>query len=383
MNFTLTTYSTLDLLAFVAKHPTARLAPMATADPWTAPRSRDVDALFGRYPFLSEPVHLVVPDITFRRHLHRAQLRTSSHLSRPGALLRPLSTQAGTAAPTHQPEAMPAHQPDVAPAYHPNTTSAYQPDGTLTRPLGTTPACQLEEAPRGNLTLATVSPGFCLAQLVSELPLALLADLACSLAGLYRFAAAPTDSILDAKPLASLADMTEFLSSDPALYGSRRAREALALSIDRLGSPCEAAVYLLLCLPRRLGGHGFPKPEANAILQPSRCQGRTVSQRSYAPDLLWRKERLVVEYDSRAFHASPEKSAHDAQRRNDLESMGYKVVVITQAILSSPLLFEKAAEQIRKRLGLRSVRPSNAVLRKRSELRRLLLQPSPQSSFWR
>ncbi len=174
------------------------------------------------------------------------------------------------------------------------------------------------------------------------------------------------------------------LEKYPSMYGARKALGATGLAIDRLGSPYETILYLLLCLPRALGGYGVPKPVANVEIVPSSFQRGLVSQRSFHPDLLWPEARLVVEYDSRQQHSQPDQADRDARRRNDLETLGYTVVAVTGSIIADESLFDKVALRLRQHLGLSPWRETGDSRARRRELRRtLLLTPTPLAGYWR
>lgn len=173
--------------------------------------------------------------------------------------------------------------------------------------------------------LATVSPAMCLAQFAGELPLAQLTELACALSGNYRFASKPEDVVTSAVPLTSLREMRAFLHAHQQIRGASKALRAIDLAIDHLGSPYETILYLFLCLPRKLGGYGLPKPVANQPIAPKSREAHLVAQHNFYPDLFWPDKQLIVEYDSFKHHSTPKKTEHDARRRNDLESIGYRV----------------------------------------------------------
>jgi very-short-patch-repair endonuclease/predicted transcriptional regulator of viral defense system len=62
----------------------------------------------------------------------------------------------------------------------------------------------------------------------------------------------------------------------------------------------------------------LPLPEANLPIGP------------YRPDLVWRRERGSVEYDSDRFHSGARRRYADARRHNDLTSWGWEVLHITR-----------------------------------------------------
>jgi predicted transcriptional regulator of viral defense system len=66
----------------------------------------------------------------------------------------------------------------------------------------------------------------------------------------------------------------------------------------------------------------LPAPESNVRL-PGRRRGR------YFPDLLWRAEKVIVEYDSAEYHAGPGAFTSDRTRHNDLTADGYQVLHMT------------------------------------------------------
>ena len=135
--------------------------------------------------------------------------------------------------------------------------------------------------------LATVSPAMCLAQFAGELPLAQLTELACALSGNYRFASKPEDVVTSAVPLTSLREMRAFLHAHQQIRGASKALRAIDLAIDHLGSPYETILYLFLCLPRKLGGYGLPKPVANQPIAPKSREAHLVAQHNFYPDLFW------------------------------------------------------------------------------------------------
>lgn len=163
----------------------------------------------------------------------------------------------------------------------------------------------------------------------------------------------------------------------------RRRSGPIDLAIDHLGSPYETILYLFLCLPRKLGGYGLPKPRCQPTDRAKSREAHLVAQHNFYPDLFWPDKQLIVEYDSFKHHSTPKKTEHDARRRNDLESIGYRVMIANRSIVSSAALFSQFADNVRRELGVRS-RPETAHCRdSRMQLRRLLLAPDSIAELWR
>jgi very-short-patch-repair endonuclease len=68
---------------------------------------------------------------------------------------------------------------------------------------------------------------------------------------------------------------------------------------------------------------GLPQPESNVELY-----------NGYFPDLLWRDQRVIVEYDSEEFHLGRVAFHDDRTRHNRLEADGYRVLHVTRRHLA-------------------------------------------------
>lgn len=110
----------------------------------------------------------------------------------------------------------------------------------------------------------------------------------------------------------------DLVKGSRGIRGIVRAREALALV--RVGSASPRETWLRLHLARS----GLPAPELNTDVFDA--HGQWIAN----VDLLWREQRVVVEYDGEVHH-DPAHRMHDAQRRRQLTSAGWRVVVLTRA----------------------------------------------------
>lgn len=100
-------------------------------------------------------------------------------------------------------------------------------------------------------------------------------------------------------------------------YGCRPGIPTLRMVLDAQGGPARTrseAERRLLALVRAAG---IPAPAANARV------GR------YEVDLLWRAERVAVEFDSWAFHSDRRAFERDRVRDADLQAQGYRVIRVT------------------------------------------------------
>ena len=151
--------------------------------------------------------------------------------------------------------------------------------------------------------------------------------------------------------------------------GKREAQTALRWVADGSASPMETAVYLLLCLPKRLGGYGRPKPVFNPKLVISNPDG--VKERY--PDLFWPGVNIDVEYNSDAEHAGEWARYRDSKREVELVIANVKVLPLTRAQLMDVDEFDAFAQGLRRMLGVRTRPTDSEWIRRRAELRKKLL----------
>ena len=153
-------------------------------------------------------------------------------------------------------------------------------------------------------------------------------------------------------------------------YGIRRCRRALSYAMPNVGSPMEANVFAMLCLPVRLGGFGLPLPEPNGVIELSGEARAVLGSRTMRVDHLWRKAGVGLEYESDEWHVdgvAEERVRRDKRRMLAARMMGVELLPLTRDVARSPLKFTAFANNLAKRLGKR-IRPlSEASMGKRIE----------------
>ena len=166
--------------------------------------------------------------------------------------------------------------------------------------------------------------------------------------------------------------LRKYLEHSAKRRGIKTARQAVQYVRGGAESPMEIAVSMLLTLPRMYGGYGLPAAELNKeIVVRSRVGSQ---QHTYRGDLVWPRQRVIVEYDSDLHHSRQAELSRDALRRNALQDAGWRVVVMTKDQLYDEAAMDEAATQLARALGMHGngTEPRTMLLR-RSELRKLLL----------
>ena len=161
----------------------------------------------------------------------------------------------------------------------------------------------------------------------------------------------------------------QFIERLKGQRGSVDARAALRWVLDNSASPMETAVYLLLCLPKRLGGYGLPKPTLNPKLIVRNPDG---TKERY-PDLFWHGPNIDVEYNSDSSHSGEWRRYRDSKREVELTVANVRVLPLTRLQLINADEFDAFAQGLRRMLGVRARSADLAWAYRRDELRTKLL----------
>lgn len=140
------------------------------------------------------------------------------------------------------------------------------------------------------------------------------------------------------RPRPPLTSATKIAAKAACLKGLPGANRAYALSrhlAECAASPPEAFLALVLQCPSYLGGYGLPHAQLNARLTPSPRAQRLSRRSTLIPDLLWESQKLVIEFDSDAFHLTSSQIERDASKRLALNADGYHVITVTSRQLDS------------------------------------------------
>ena len=176
-------------------------------------------------------------------------------------------------------------------------------------------------------------------------------------------------------PLTSVEKISTFMQRLTAAHRPVLATEALKWLANNSASPMETALYLLLCLPRKLGGYGFPKPVLNRRIAVGKRFQSITGRRFFVPDLFWKDAGLDVEYDSDEFHDAEDSFTDTMVRDNALKTMDVQSRSVTRQIIESTELLHRVALQSARVLGVR-IRPAGDSFRaSRALLRSLVLPP--------
>lgn len=159
------------------------------------------------------------------------------------------------------------------------------------------------------------------------------------------------------------------------MKGVGNAKRNLNYVTANAASPREVVLAMLLTLPSSMGGFGFAKPELNgSIVLPPRT-AQSFGRRSLRADMLWRAQKVAIEYDSDQWHTGTERITYDSRRRNLLKSMGYDVITVTNGEIKRRGDMERIANVLAAALGRRIRIRTQGFEEKRGRLTRTVLDP--------
>ena len=218
-----------------------------------------------------------------------------------------------------------------------------------------------------------VSPELCFVQMCQGLSIVEALELGMELCGTYALRPGSLEgmaqrdhALIDANSLA------RSLHTWRGLKGLPLARKAAQYIAGGSASPMETKLYLLLCLPLQYGGYNLGRPELNPELELTRKEMEILRATKIKPDLFWRKQGLVVEYDGRQ-HEEEHQSKRDALRVTILEGKGYTVKRVMRHQLYDSLAFDSFASSVGSFLGVRKRPATSKHQGAREELRAQLL----------
>ena len=240
------------------------------------------------------------------------------------------------------------------------------------------------------------APAFTFLQMATELSQVELIQLAMCFCGFYvpspqfgrgnpALAALPltslhkemvsTASVFEIDPVCSTRILSAYVKRARGCRGIKQARAALGMVLDHAASHMETALYLLLCMPVRMGGYGLSKPELNPKVIVEQASGSSTCY----PDLYWRGMSIDVEYNSDAEHSGPSAHYKDSKRMVAIVCNRITYISIATRQLYTTTDLDNAARGLARLLKHR-IRYTDAEWRKRRMLLRAAVLP-PNERF--
>lgn len=153
-------------------------------------------------------------------------------------------------------------------------------------------------------------------------------------------------------PVTTPEQIIEYAKNSNHMHGSAKAIRAARYVLAFSNSPMETRLAIMLGLSTRMGGYGLNGIEMNAPIKLSKSGIELVGVREIRGDLVWRKKKFVVEYNSKTVHNNDSTYYNDADRATAFKDSGWQCIVVTPNNIKTFGAMENIARVIRKQLGL-------------------------------
>ena len=224
--------------------------------------------------------------------------------------------------------------------------------------------------------LIVSSPELCFLQMASKISFIELVRLGYEFCGSYRLD--KRKGFIGGMPqLTNISKLNSYIQKSTGSHGRKTAIKALRFLIDGSASPMETILTMLLTLPYKLGGYGFPKPQLNYRIEVSdkvtSSKIKQTSRPTFYCDLYWPDKKIAVEYDSDEYHSGAFRIEKDAIRRNALESVGVRMITVSRRQLTDATKMREISEVLSRLLGKRLKYVEKEFISLNAELMRQLL----------
>ncbi len=198
------------------------------------------------------------------------------------------------------------------------------------------------------------SPEYCFLQAANEMTLQDAVTLACDLCAIYIKDKYEEYGQRRREIITSTEQISGYLDHAKNIHGINKAKRAITYALNRANSPMESRLATIIMLPLFCGGYGLIKPELNKDVLLSENGAAHLGRPVCCCDMVWEKQKIVLEYDSNLSHLSIKQHYKDKKRATALGLSDYKVIQITAADVQSFRPIENLFFMIRNALGQRT-----------------------------
>lgn len=218
-----------------------------------------------------------------------------------------------------------------------------------------------------NDNVLVASPEYCFLSIATTLEFENLVETANNLCSMYLNDTSAEHGQIPFEPVCTVELIKKFLNNIENFRGIHIAQTAIKYAVNNSNSPIESKLAVIFCIPKMRGGNGFKKMKMNASISLCEKARKLVGRNELVVDMVWPKEKVIVEYDSDETHLTSGQHAFDKSRVNALNLSGYRVITITRKDLYSLKNFDAISEVLRKALR---IRPNKPALEKYYDIRK-------------
>lgn len=201
------------------------------------------------------------------------------------------------------------------------------------------------------------SPELCFLEMADEMPFHQLVEWGFLLCGTYAAHAGP-EGPRRRPALTTVRKIEAFIDAAGSCRGCAMARRALDCVIEGAASPREAHLAMLMSLPTKRGGYGFPRPLMNHRIDFSNGEKSLFGRAFVVLDLYWPQYKVALEYDGEAFHSTDQRLSSDRRKEGELALRGIAVLRVDKMQMRNSNQVYVIARKLAKLMGRQLPRPT-------------------------
>ena len=201
------------------------------------------------------------------------------------------------------------------------------------------------------IAIYIATPELCFISAANKLPMHLLAELGCILCANYALCDHNDLGQIFRESILSAEMLSEYIRAANKNKGHRSAEKAIRFIKDGANSPKETKLSVICSLPLAYGGYNYSGNVFNERIELNKKAKNMLGLDSCECDMVWKAERVIVEYDSNLTHLDENQHSYDKGKANALFESGYKLVVVTYNNIKEFDSMESISELIRHALG--------------------------------
>ncbi len=184
---------------------------------------------------------------------------------------------------------------------------------------------------RRDLEVYVACPELCFVYAVNNFELSVAVKIGCLLCAMFVLEYSG-DEIHQRQrtPVTSVKKITDFIERAKGLKGIEKSKYAVQFVTDNCNSIQEVNLAVIKKLPVSKGGYGLKEFLANGKIALKQNAATFLGRNSCMCDFVWKKEKIVVEYESDMFHLDSRQHTYDKRRSTAIVLSGFKIINITK-----------------------------------------------------
>lgn len=203
------------------------------------------------------------------------------------------------------------------------------------------------------LNISVASPELCYLQAASQLSQFELIRFGYELCADFYYDDNERYGLAYHSPASNRSKLEVFLNRSNGMTGKRKAQQVLPYIHDHARSPMEILQSMIVNLPISYGGFAMKGFELNGNADLSAEGKQILGFDTCRCDIVWKKHKVVLEYDSDQVHLDSIQHAKDKNRATALSVSGYKVFTLTTSDLHKIEKVEAVMFALRNALGMK------------------------------